>query len=846
MSARMRIPHAPIPDTARLMKLASLAVLVLAAWTATAAAQPSTDRSQRVADSTNAAMHAVLEGRDARAPVAEALVWRAGSSKDKVVVANPAPTAMGAYAGGVDRVHAAFSAARRAWSPATAAIALRRLAIAIDELRAQRSLVDERIAQIDRLVASDSMPPIARTRWADRRSGLLERISRLDDAVKRVADAIAGDPERDSMPSGDLEALLAEEIASAAPPVLGASTLPVFRPRLATRDPVMSPIVTPSYANAEVEDTPVAADHAVNDDTPLSAAIADQAESLGRDYARIFDFVRSQVRTKWYAGAQKGAEATLRTRSGNDVDQASLLIALLRASGAPARYVRGVVEMPVTDLAEMLGVRPADVGRALAAAGIANRPVVAGGQIAAFDVEHVFVSAWLPFANYRGTSADLEGRTWIPLAPAIKRHAFAPAQDIILRAGLETTTFIDEFLSHRQTIAPLAQLRERITDALAQQVPPIELADLLARHDVDAAPIGLLPASLPVVVRAVTGEFAELPDALRQHARIVIRSGLADADPVVFDRRLPVSRLVDRRVTISYQPASIDDGRIADLYGGLGGTPPYLIHLRAVLNVAGLPTAAGEGELAGGSVHRLDVTLDSPAGVVSMSQQLLAGGIAALVLDGQADAPAAQPDDLNLVGESESKAARVLWNFGARYLSSWDAADGELANLVGASILRPFPSIALVMNQYRVDRVGGLADTMAWRGVALDAALRPVEPMPHDGRPETASNWLSLSALQGSHFEHELFEQQWAVESISAGKVLALAREQGTPVLALTQASGTGELRQPQPVIDAIENWLVRGFVVDAPRDPVVHEAWSGAAWRVRSLPTGEAGSCGG
>ena len=844
MSAWMATTHTSVPDAARRMnRVAYLAALALAAWHAAATpAEPHTEASQDVTQSTDAAMHAVLDGRDARAAVAEALALHASSGKTSAVVAHPVSTAMGAYAQSVDRIHSALSAEKHAWSPATTAAARDRLASAVDELRAQRWLVDGRIAQIDRIVGADSMPSIARTRWQERRAALVTRIELMDEASKRLADAIEATPSRASLPSQQLEVLVADEVRSAAPPILGASTLPVFRPRLAVRDPVMTPVVTPSYANAEVEDSPVAADHAVNEDTPLSAAIVDQAESLGRDYTRILDFVRSQVRTQWYAGAQKGAEATLRTRSGNDVDQASLLIALLRASGAPARYVRGVVEIPVVDLAAMLGVRAADVGRALAAAGVANRPVVAGGQVNAFMIEHVFVSAWLPFANYRGTAADLDGRTWIPLAPAIKRHAFVAAQDILQRAGVVTGTFIDQFLSGPQTIAPLAQLRERITDALAQQSPPVELADLIARHDVDAAPIGLLPASLPVPVRAVTGEFAELPDALRQHARIVVRSGLDDAAPVVFDHRLPVSRLIDRRVTISYQPASIDDGRIADLYGGLGGTPPYLIHLRAVLNVAGLPVAAGEGELEGGGAHRVDVTMDSPAGVVSMSQQLLAGGIAALVLDGQADAPLAQPDDLILPGESETKAARVLWNFGARYLTSWDTADEELADLAGASILRPFPSIALVMNQYRVDRVGGLADRMVWKGVALDAALRPVEPMPHDGRPETASNWLSLSALQGSYLEHALFEQQWAVESVSAGKGLAIARDQGIPVLALTQASGTGELRQPQPVIDAIETWLARGFVVDAPRDPITHEAWSGAVWRVRSLPTGEAG----
>jgi transglutaminase-like putative cysteine protease len=38
---------------------------------------------------------------------------------------------------------------------------------------------------------------------------------------------------------------------------------------------------------------------------------------------------------------------TLDQMAGNDIDQASLLISLLRYKGIPARYVRGTIEIPV-------------------------------------------------------------------------------------------------------------------------------------------------------------------------------------------------------------------------------------------------------------------------------------------------------------------------------------------------------------------------------------------------------------------------------------------------------------------------------------------------------------------
>ncbi|MFO7539560.1 MAG: transglutaminase family protein, partial [Chloroflexota bacterium] len=64
--------------------------------------------------------------------------------------------------------------------------------------------------------------------------------------------------------------------------------------------------------------------------------VIEKAASLGNDPTAIFEFVRSQVDYESYAGSLRGARGTLWSFGGNSVDQASLLIALLRASGIPA------------------------------------------------------------------------------------------------------------------------------------------------------------------------------------------------------------------------------------------------------------------------------------------------------------------------------------------------------------------------------------------------------------------------------------------------------------------------------------------------------------------------------
>ena len=66
--------------------------------------------------------------------------------------------------------------------------------------------------------------------------------------------------------------------------------------------------------------------------------------NLKSDYEKgkkLFNWVRDNIQYKKYRNTRRGAVKTLQTKKGNCVDQSHLLIALSRASGIPARYVKG-------------------------------------------------------------------------------------------------------------------------------------------------------------------------------------------------------------------------------------------------------------------------------------------------------------------------------------------------------------------------------------------------------------------------------------------------------------------------------------------------------------------------
>ena len=83
------------------------------------------------------------------------------------------------------------------------------------------------------------------------------------------------------------------------------------------------------------------------------------AHALSDDALQIFNFVRNTIAYEHYYGSKKGAVLTLLERSGNDLDQCALLVALLKAAGLSPRYVTGTQLIPYDDAASWLGLSPA-------------------------------------------------------------------------------------------------------------------------------------------------------------------------------------------------------------------------------------------------------------------------------------------------------------------------------------------------------------------------------------------------------------------------------------------------------------------------------------------------------
>lgn len=656
-------------------------------------------------------------------------------------------------------------------------------------------------------------------------------------------------------------------------PILGNRFLPYRQLPLERRTPELDTAVVPSYADPQAGD-PAGADLAATVDAPLSRAVLAQAEALDYDYIRIYEFVKNEIRTEWYAGAMKGADGTLAGRSGNDVDQASLLIALFRASGLASRYVQGTVEVSLETVARSLGwtderlaagglFSAAQIGRALNRAGIAYEPVVRGGRVAAYNLEHTWVAAHVPYTNYRGAMVDASGSIWLPLAPALKDYEVTAANDIVSEAGIDAASFIDDYLQGTRVEDPLTRLEAQLTDYLQTARPGETPAGQAGSVAVRPGVRGLLPSTLPVTVVNVHRETAELPAGQRHRVRFVMRAGVNPGDPVVLETTEALASLAGRRVTLSYQPATVDDQATVNAFGGLDLTPAYLIELRPQLKVDGRKRAVAAGSLDAGVQHRLEIELVTPNGTERIGQTVLSGGYHAVALatggevfnpedrtiqacteEGGPDCAGAEdPADTEYLG------ARLLSAVAYDYTDRWQQAEERLAGLLDTALVRPLASVAVVGNAMQAEMILGRPGQLRWEAVTLDAALRVAQPLGRQAQSTAAVNaerdFMRLAALQGSHEEHRVFEELFLVDSISADKGLQLARERGAPVVTLNEANFALEqasLTHPPHVLDAIGGWIGRGFTVTTPVQPVAYQAWQGHLWHVENPGDGSSG----
>ncbi len=109
----------------------------------------------------------------------------------------------------------------------------------------------------------------------------------------------------------------------------------------------LAPGMLPVAQLATPSAVPTSDDLAETEDVQLTEELRALALALNHNPVKIYNWVHDSIAFLPTYGSIQGAQMTLANTKGNAFDTASLLIALLRASNIPARYVTGTVQLPI-------------------------------------------------------------------------------------------------------------------------------------------------------------------------------------------------------------------------------------------------------------------------------------------------------------------------------------------------------------------------------------------------------------------------------------------------------------------------------------------------------------------
>ncbi|MEW5743936.1 MAG: C1 family peptidase [Nitrospirota bacterium] len=235
--------------------------------------------------------------------------------------------------------------------------------------------------------------------------------------------------------------------------------------------------------------------------------IQELARALKYDPKLIYDYVHNYIDYIPYFGFHKGATATLLDGKGNDFDQASLMVALLRESGrhnssiGPVQYVYGRMTIPGRELASWLGVeqdtRP--ISLALQYGGIPFTVISTWGKdIGTSSVSRVWVKATVNGTEYL---FDPAFKTYIYKNKSVNiGEAMGYDQSDFLAVATAGATVGSDYVQHMNEAnirSKLATYSTNLSNHIRAQYPNSELKEIIGGRTILRTELQSYSSALP-------------------------------------------------------------------------------------------------------------------------------------------------------------------------------------------------------------------------------------------------------------------------------------------------------------------------------------------------------------
>jgi RHS repeat-associated protein len=615
------------------------------------------------------------------------------------------------------------------------------------------------------------------------------------------------------------------------------------------------------------------ADLAASDDAPVTPEIVALSTSLGKNPVAINNWVRNEIRYAPGYGAMQGAAATLKARRGNDVDTASLLIALYRAAGIPARYVYGTIEVPAARMNNWLGVDNSAASLAmLTQAGIPNRSTAEAVQL-----EHMWVEAFVDYSPSRGAVNKVSG-TWVPMDPSFKQMNKQPGMNLRAAISLNEAGLFDAVkqgatctvdYARDLNIANLQQgytgYKNQLDTYLTQQGADLTVGQVLGSEAIAPENYGILMGTLPYTVVAQGAVANVLPDQLRWkfHLQLYPNKTAQGEGESTAAFSSTLAGVADKRLTLSFVPATELDANTLALYLPKAHAdqsavlasefapqiPGYLIRVKAEIRLDGAVVASG-GSFVLGSELVADIGAFDPSSGNwnDTTFSAHAGDYHAVAIDaqgivaGQLNSAKARLNSLQAklaAGQSaalsrDDVSGELLYQGALAYFATMDA-NGAVFQRAAGVVEQRLPSYGRAVAQVQPEMVLGIVNNVTFPGVVLDID-RVSSAVASLSAGTDSGAYVGQANQRNAAYAHQVLARMFTSVkqpgmAVSPVRSLAMAAAAGQTVYAVTGANSASVL--PQLTLSAsagadLENDTAAGLRALVAKTPVSVGGWTG------------------
>jgi len=486
-------------------------------------------------------------------------------------------------------------------------------------------------------------------------------------------------------------------------------------------------------------------------ETELTTEIQELARALKNDPKLIYEYVRNHIDYVPISGSINGATGTLIAGKGNDFDQVSLFLALMKASGyTDYYYVKGSVTYPADKVASWIGVekKAGPICGVFASGGIGQK--VDGLSCVGIDPEYVPTNIRI---THIWTRVNING-TYYAFDPSFKEYEYTAGINLASAMQYDQNAFLSsaggiitpdyvQNLNEENIKSSLNTYSSNLASYIKTNMPNVFTGEIAGGREIIPGDFQYL-TTLPYPFQ-VTTTFVDIVDSDRH--------------------KLTISH---RGISKTFYAYEIYGKRISIFYNANDGYKPEL-------RVDGALIATGSASTQW-SKYSATISANTPYGVNDSATYTLTCGYSYVVAHDFEGVSAGLIKMRNielkknklsgLPDTSEPVLGESLYIMGLTWLNVKKTALDLAAQLAGIVYIEHH-SVGIMAQE---------------AGYYIDVRVDKFGATPKNNDSAKGNAWFYAGGLIGSAFEHGMIEQLQSNASTSTVKILQLANSQGQKI----------------------------------------------------------------